>query len=447
MSVVVPNDRGDGLSVVPPGTNSMSLPVPISIPPPNSLVNSVVPSNAALTGGVFLPGPMPVPLPVHTPPMKIMADHHTTEKQHPPIPNNTDYLAQLLNDKKSLVLVPNMFIHVERIIDEEISKVRKNMYNINNDNTPLVLPEPQGPTITLSEKLFVPVKTYPDFNFVGRILGPRGMYAKQLEKETGCKIMIRGKGSMRDKKKVWKEEMNKDKHNWEHLAEELHVLVTVEDTANRAGLKMERAVSQIKKLLVPTADGEDELKKRQLMELAIINGTFRDTTSKAHQSSNPNTPLSKCAESDNTQQYLKYEPYGMRHLTTVELPPGGCTFIPASPRQMIPPGTALIPQPLRSPTPAANPQLIAHPSAALFPRMASGQTILANGMAPPMVSTADGTSIMFSPYEHYPYAMTPTMLDYPPTPSEGTIGAVPKLRRAIREHPYQRVLDSRAVIE
>lgn len=40
------------------------------------------------------------------------------------------------------------------------------------------------------------------FNFVGRILGPRGMTAKQLEKETGCKIMVRGKGSMRDKLKV-----------------------------------------------------------------------------------------------------------------------------------------------------------------------------------------------------------------------------------------------------
>jgi len=40
------------------------------------------------------------------------------------------------------------------------------------------------------------------FNFVGRILGPRGMTAKQLEQETGCKIMIRGKGSMRDKNKV-----------------------------------------------------------------------------------------------------------------------------------------------------------------------------------------------------------------------------------------------------
>lgn len=29
------------------------------------------------------------------------------------------------------------------------------------------------------------------------------------------------------------------------------------------------------------ADGEDELKKRQLMELAIINGTYRDSSTKA----------------------------------------------------------------------------------------------------------------------------------------------------------------------
>lgn len=47
------------------------------------------------------------------------------------------------------------------------------------------------------------------FNFVGRILGPRGMTAKQLEQETGCKIMVRGKGSMRDKKKVSKNDIRK----------------------------------------------------------------------------------------------------------------------------------------------------------------------------------------------------------------------------------------------
>lgn len=45
-------------------------------------------------------------------------------------------------------------------------------------------------------------RSFAQFNFVGRILGPRGLTAKQLEAETGCKIMVRGKGSMRDKKKV-----------------------------------------------------------------------------------------------------------------------------------------------------------------------------------------------------------------------------------------------------
>ena len=56
------------------------------------------------------------------------------------------------------------------------------------------------------------------------------MTAKQLEQDTGCKIMVRGKGSMRDKKK---EDQNRGKPNWEHLNEELHVLITVEDTHNR----------------------------------------------------------------------------------------------------------------------------------------------------------------------------------------------------------------------
>ena len=42
----------------------------------------------------------------------------------------------------------------------------------------------------------------PQFNFVGRILGPRGMTTKELEQYTGCKIMVRGKGSMRDRGKV-----------------------------------------------------------------------------------------------------------------------------------------------------------------------------------------------------------------------------------------------------
>jgi len=42
------------------------------------------------------------------------------------------------------------------------------------------------------------------------------------------------------------------KAKWEHLNEDLHVLVTVEDAKNRATVKLKHAVEQVKKLLVPS---------------------------------------------------------------------------------------------------------------------------------------------------------------------------------------------------
>ena len=40
------------------------------------------------------------------------------------------------------------------------------------------------------------------FNFVGRVIGPRGMTLREVESTTGCKLLVRGKGSMKDKKLV-----------------------------------------------------------------------------------------------------------------------------------------------------------------------------------------------------------------------------------------------------
>lgn len=41
-------------------------------------------------------------------------------------------------------------------------------------------------------------------NFVGKLLGPQGNTIKRLQEETGAKISVLGKGSMRDKNKVGK---------------------------------------------------------------------------------------------------------------------------------------------------------------------------------------------------------------------------------------------------
>ncbi|ETN76244.1 KH domain protein [Necator americanus] len=183
-----------------------------------------------------------------------------------------EYLADLVKEKKDLEMFGDNFQHVDRLLSEEISRVRGALFQTEFVTEPFDLPEPIGDVVTITEKIYVPKREYPDYNFVGRILGPRGMTAKQLEQETGCKIMVRGKGSMRDKRK---EEANRGKPNWEHLDDELHVLLQCEDTENRARVKLRSAMEHVKKLLVPAPEGTDELKRKQLMELAIINGTYR----------------------------------------------------------------------------------------------------------------------------------------------------------------------------
>ncbi|XP_041354922.1 protein quaking-B-like isoform X6 [Gigantopelta aegis] len=309
--------------------------------------------------------------------------------------NTPEYLSQLLKDKKQIQALPNVFIHAEKLLDEEINRVRVAIFHHRDNRKPLSLPDNNGPIVQLQEKLFVPAKQHPDFNFVGRILGPRGMTAKELEQFTGCKIMVRGKGSMRDKKK---EEANRGKPNWEHLNEELHVLITVEDSRERADLKLKTAIEEVKKLLIPAAEGEDELKKKQLMELAILNGTYRDSTRtivQAHQMPRLITPAQAAAAA------------------TLQL------------------------QQIRSPTPAGPPIIFA-------PRMQSVNTSspgLMNGAPPPLMSPADMGIMCGNPYD-FPYTLAPTtLLEYPTSP-EQMPGAVPKMRRTlsgVREHPYTRV--------
>lgn len=53
--------------------------------------------------------------------------------------------------------------------------------------------------------------------------------------------------------KPFQEDANRGKPNWEHLADDLHVLLTVEDTENRAKVKLARAVDEVKRLLIPVS--------------------------------------------------------------------------------------------------------------------------------------------------------------------------------------------------
>ena len=56
--------------------------------------------------------------------------------------------------------------------------------------------------IRLTVRVVVPVKEHPKFNFVGKLLGPKGNSMKRLQEDTMTKMAVLGKGSMRNKQQV-----------------------------------------------------------------------------------------------------------------------------------------------------------------------------------------------------------------------------------------------------
>jgi splicing factor 1 len=56
------------------------------------------------------------------------------------------------------------------------------------------------PIIKINDKVMIPQDEHPGINFVGLLIGPRGNTLKAMEKETGAKIIIRGKGSVKEGK-------------------------------------------------------------------------------------------------------------------------------------------------------------------------------------------------------------------------------------------------------
>ncbi|XP_062083709.1 KH domain-containing protein At1g09660/At1g09670 isoform X2 [Humulus lupulus] len=143
---------------------------------------------------------------------------------------------------------------------------------------------PSTPNVKKVVRLDVPVDKYPTYNFVGRILGPRGNSLKRVEAVTECRVYIRGRGSVKDSVK---EEKLKDKPGYEHLNEPLHVLVEAEFPEDVINARLDRAVGILENLLKPVDESLDHYKKQQLRELAVLNGTLREESPSMSPSMSP----------------------------------------------------------------------------------------------------------------------------------------------------------------
>lgn len=119
----------------------------------------------------------------------------------------------------------------------------------------------------ITQKVFIPVKQYPKFNFTGKILGPKGNSLRRLQDETQCKIAIKGRSSMRDREK--EEELRQSSEpRYAHLHKDLFLEISTVATPAESYARVAYALAEIRKYLVP--DKNDDVSHEQLRELMEI---------------------------------------------------------------------------------------------------------------------------------------------------------------------------------
>jgi splicing factor 1 len=117
-----------------------------------------------------------------------------------------------------------------------------------------------------TRKIRIPIDQHPNYNFIGLIIGPRGKTQKELEAKTGCKIAIRGKGSVKEGARG-----RRDGKVMEGDNEPLHVVITGDDQN-----AVDAASEMIEQMLVVIDDEKNVHKQQQLRELALLNGTLKE---------------------------------------------------------------------------------------------------------------------------------------------------------------------------
>ncbi|KAH0493468.1 hypothetical protein TgHK011_000136 [Trichoderma gracile] len=159
----------------------------------------------------------------------------------------------------------------KRLEDERHKLVEKAMKTIPNYHPPQ---DYRRPTKT-QEKVYVPVNDYPEINFIGLLIGPRGNTLKKMENDSGAKIAIRGKGSVKEGKG------RSDAAHSSNQEEDLHCLIMA-DTEEKVN-KAKQLIHNVIETAASIPEGQNELKRNQLRELAALNGTLRDDENQACQ--------------------------------------------------------------------------------------------------------------------------------------------------------------------
>ncbi|KAH8862746.1 Splicing factor 1 [Schistosoma japonicum] len=121
------------------------------------------------------------------------------------------------------------------------------------------------PQNRITDKVFIPQDNHPDINFVGLLIGPRGNTLKALEKDTGAKVIIRGKGSVKEGKVGRRDGLPLPGED-----EPLHAFISAPSAEC-----VDKAVKKINEIIrqgIEIPESQNDLRRAQLRELALLNG-------------------------------------------------------------------------------------------------------------------------------------------------------------------------------
>ncbi|KPJ08920.1 KH domain-containing, RNA-binding, signal transduction-associated protein 2 [Papilio machaon] len=204
-----------------------------------------------------------------------------------------EYMRELLSEK--IKLNNGKFPLSTRLLDQEVVRVQANGRVPQNDSKYVDVYRDKAVKVTV--KVLVPVKDHPkfnfvgkllgpkgntmkqlqeetmckmavlgrgSFNFVGKLLGPKGNTMKQLQEETMCKMAVLGRGSVRDRQKE-EELRNSLDPKYAHLMDELHVEISALAPPAEAHARIAYALAEVKKYLIP--DSNDFIRQNQMRDM------------------------------------------------------------------------------------------------------------------------------------------------------------------------------------
>jgi len=178
--------------------------------------------------------------------------------------DTVQYLRDLIQEKEFLNKIEGHNI-IKSLLEQEISRLQCGGRPPGIE-TPYVDIYNEKP-VRVSTKVLVPVKQHPKFNFVGKLLGPRGSSLKQLQSISMTKMAILGRGSMRNQAQEEELRSSSDpKHS--HLGEDLHVEISTFASPSEAHARLAFALSEVRAYMIP--DSNDQIRQQQMRDIKMI---------------------------------------------------------------------------------------------------------------------------------------------------------------------------------